>query len=425
MPAPARTARPAARPNVLFIVSDDQHWADYGFMGHAHIRTPRIDRLAAESLLFPHGYVPSSLCRASLASMITGLFPHQHGITSNDPPVPRTFTGQNAKQSPEYLALRSRMVARFNRNPNLASVLGKAGFRSLQTGKWWEGDPCRCGFDESLTKGDPAKGGRHGDEGLKIGREGLKEAFDFIDRSKAAGKPFYLWYAPMMPHQPHNPPERFLSFYRTRTPSLHVARYWAMCEWFDETVGHMLDHLEQRGLAEDTLVIYLSDNGWIQNPEKPEYAERSKQSPYEGGIRTPILLRRPGHITPRIDTALVSSIDLAPTIYRHLGITVSRTLPGSSLLGTEPLHRRDAVFGEIYTHDAVDVDRPSANLRYRWIASGEWKLIQPAPQNSPGVPAELYHLLDDPYEKENLATQHPARVSQLQARLNRWWPGAL
>ena len=97
----------------------------------------------------------------------------------------------------------------------------------------------------------------------------------------------------MMPHDPHTPPERLLARYRELAPSEHVARYWAMIEWFDETVGQLLDHLDTQGLAKNTVVVYLADNGWIQNVDAPRYAPKSKQSPYDGGVRTPILLRWP------------------------------------------------------------------------------------------------------------------------------------
>src|SRR5262245_37991240 len=256
---------PAGRPNVVMIVSDDQGWGDYSFMGHPHIRTPHIDLLASQSLTFRRGYVPSSLCRPSLASMITGLYPHQHRITSNDPPLPQGKTGAEANKDPMFLAQRQEMIAYLDKVPTLPRLLAEKGYLSFQAGKWWEGNACRCGgFTEGMTHGDPTKGGRHGDAGLKIGREGLKEVLDFIDAAAGKSKPFYVWYAPMMPHAPHNPPERLLNKYKDKTDSPFIARYWAMCEWFDETCGELLDHLDKKGLAANTLVVYLCDNGWIQ-----------------------------------------------------------------------------------------------------------------------------------------------------------------
>src|SRR5215470_16663094 len=101
----------AAPPNVVLIVGDDQGWTDYGFMGHQHIKTPHLDKLASEGLVFNRGYVPSSLCRASLATMITGLYPHQHKITSNDPPLPPGLTGAAANKDAGFLKQRQEMIA--------------------------------------------------------------------------------------------------------------------------------------------------------------------------------------------------------------------------------------------------------------------------------------------------------------------------
>jgi arylsulfatase A-like enzyme len=420
----AANAAPAAPPNVVFILGDDQAWGDYGFMGHPHIRTPNIDRLAAESLTFPHGTVPTSLCRASLATMITGLYPHQHKITSNDPPIPPGRTGANAARDPRWLKDRAAMVTLFEQSPNLAKLLGDDGFVTFQAGKWWEGNACRCGgFTEGMTVGDPLTGGRHGDIGLQIGRQGEKPVFDFLDAAKKAGKPFFVWYAPMMPHQPHNPPARLLAHYKPLTTSLHVAKYWAMCEWFDETVGEVLKHLDETGLAKDTIVVYLHDNGWIQDPNGPSYDPRSKRSPYEGGVRTPILVRWPGHVTPAKSDALVSSIDLAPTVLAAVGLKPTPAMPGVNLLDPKAVAAREAVYGEIFEHNAIDINAPATNLTYRWVVDGQWKLIEPNPARVPKGKEELYDLAADPNETKNLATAQPKRVAELRAKLNAWWPG--
>ena len=412
----------AAPPNIVLIIGDDQAWTDYGFMGHKHIQTPHLDKLATQSLVFPNGYVPSSLCRASLATMITGLFPHQHLITSNDPPLPAGLGQGAAMKNEKYLKDRARMVANFEKSPNLAKLLGQAGYVSHQSGKWWEGNACRCGgFTEGMTHGDPTMGGRHGDEGLKIGREGLKAVTDFIDKSKADAKSFYVWYAPIMPHQPHNPPERLLRKYRDKDPSLHVAKYWAMCEWFDETVGALLGHLDQAGVAENTIVVYLHDNGWIQDPQAARYGPKSKQSPYDGGVRTPILIRWPGHVRPQRRDQLASSIDLVPTLLRASGLKTTNAMNGIDLLDLNAVEKRDAVFGEIFEHNAVDLDRPSANLKHRWIRQAKWKLIVPNPERVPTGSVELYDVAADPHEIKNLAIAQGKIVSELRARLDVWW----
>jgi uncharacterized sulfatase len=409
----------AAPPNVVFIISDDQGWTDYGFMGHAEIKTPRLDRLAAESLAFTRGYVPSSLCRPSLATLATGLYPHQHGITSNDPPE---------KPKEKLQALRDRMVEIFRRSPTLAGILARKGYASHQSGKWWEGH-CRCGeFTEGMTHGEPKNGGRHGDDGLSIGRETMQPIFDFID--KREGKPFFIWYAPFLPHVPHNPPARILDRYLARNLPPALARYYASCEWFDETCGQLLDFLERRCLAESTLVVYVSDNGWIQKTEATPlpsgwphpHAPRSKRSPYDMGIRTPILLRWPGRILPRRDeTTLASSIDLAPTVLCACGIEPGAGMPGVDLLSPSAAAARGAVFGSIFTHNAIDIEAPGANVLYRWVVQGRWKLIVPHFANVPDAPIELYDLSADPHETRNLAVDEERRAAELLHRLDRWW----
>jgi uncharacterized sulfatase len=216
----AHSAEPSTPPNVVIILSDDQAWGDYGFMGHPQIQTPHLDRLAKESLVFTRGYTPVSLCRASLMTIITGQYPRQHLITGNDPPK-----GTDRRE----------MLKHVRRTPTLPKLLVDKGYVSFQSGKWWEGNFAEGGFTAGMTHGDPAKGGRHGDLGLKIGRDGLQPIYDFLETNR--GKPFFLWYAPMLPHTPHNPPERLLAKHRDKTDSEHVAKYWAMCEWWDETCG--------------------------------------------------------------------------------------------------------------------------------------------------------------------------------------------
>ncbi len=418
------TALPAAAapPNVVLIVGDDQGWTDYGFMGHEHVKTPHLDKLAREALVFKRGYVPSSLCRASLATMITGLYPHQHKITSNDPPLPKGLTAAQANKDAGYPKLREQMVATFEQSPDLPKLLAKEGYVSLQVGKWWEGNACRCGgFTEGLTHGDPLKGGRHGDEGLKIGRQGLQPVFDFLDKAKADKKPFFVWYAPMMPHQPHNPPARLFDKYKDKTKSEFVAKYWAMCEWFDETVGDVLAKLEKNGQAENTVVVYLHDNGWIQEENAANFAPKSKRSQYDGGLRTPILIKWPGHVKAAESDRLASSIDLAPTILNAVGARPTKDMPGVNLLDAHWVATRDTIFGEVFEHNAIDITKPAANLDYRWVIDGRWKLIVPHEANVKGARPELYDLAKDPTEKTDLAEKQPEKVTELTKKLDAWW----
>lgn len=411
--APAPAAEPP--PNVVVIVSDDHHWRDYGFMGHAHIRTPHLDRLAAQSVLFRRGYVPSSLCCPSLASIISGLYPHQHRITSNDPPLPPGGR-QPAAGSAAFQAAREPFNQLMDRLPTLPRLLADRGYISFQTGKWWQGDFSRGGFTAGMTKGT-----RHGDDGLKIGRETMQPMWDFVDGALQEQKPFFLWYAPFLPHSPHNPPERLLAKYRDATPSIHVARYWAMVEWFDETCGQLLAFLEDKQIADNTLVVYVTDNGWIQDPDSPRYAPRSKQSQYDGGLRTPIMIRWPARVKPADSPHLASSIDLAPTILHACGLPVPPEMQGLDLLDADAVTRRPAIHGEIFTHDSQGLENPAASLRWRWIIDGHTKLIVPHHANEPDAAVELYDLAADPDEAANLAPAQTEQVKALTAKLNEWW----
>ncbi len=415
-----RHAFAAEQPNIVMIISDDHAWTDYSFMGHPQLNTPHIDALARQSLAFTHGYVPSSLCCPSLASIISGLYPHQHKVTSNDPPIPAGMTAQQFQQSVAFTAGREVMNRHLEAVPTLPRVLGQLGYFSLQTGKWWQGPYSRGGFTHGMTRGD-----RHGDDGLEIGRKTMQPIYSFIETARQQEKPFFVWYAPLMPHEPHTPPQRLLKKYQTKTTSQQVASYWAMVEWFDETVGELLGHLDKQGLAENTIVIYLADNGWIQNTDKPRYAPKSKQSPYDGGLRTPILLRWPGKVAARTTEDLALSIDLMPTLLTALGQKPDARMQGVNLLDANTVNRRPAVYGECFTHNAVDLNHPAANLRWRWTVSGDWKLIAPDAKNEPNERIELYNLVQDPRENSNLATAQPEVAAKLLRNLNAWWDPAI
>lgn len=412
----------AKPPNIVLIISDDQSWTDYSFMGHEAIETPNIDRLAKQSRLFKRGYVPSSLCCPSLASMITGLYPHQTKITGNEPPMPPG--GRNSEQ---YRKQVQECVSFIDDLPTLPRLLAKRGYVSHQSGKWWQGHYSRGGFTHGMTHGDPKRGGRHGDVGLKIGREGMDEIFDFIE--EADDKPFFVWYAPFLPHTPHNPPKRLLEKYSKKTESKFIARYWAMCEWFDETCGQLLDHLDEKKLADDTIVLYVTDNGWIQRADNGRYAPRSKRSQYDGGLRTPIMVRWPGKVKPEDRPELANSIDLAPTILKACGLAPTEAMQGIDLLDDEALAKRKSTYGAIYLHNAVDIHKPSANLTYRWLINGDWKLILPhkenvttrAKQKDTGD-IELYNLAKDPHERKNLAKARQGRTKRLAKQLNKLLP---
>jgi uncharacterized sulfatase len=302
--------------------------------------------------------------------------------------------------------------------PTLPRLLAKAGYVSLQTGKWWQGNYSRGGFTHGMTKGE-----RHGDVGLTIGRQTMQPIYDFMATARRDEKPFFVWYAPMMPHQPHNPPQRLLDKYAHVAPSLEVAKYWGMVEWFDETVGDLLKHLDEQKLSENTIVIFVTDNGWITDPKTGSYAPKSKQSQYDGGVRTPIMVRWTGHVKPQRSDALASSLDIAPTLLAAAKLRPMPQMSGIDLLDTRSVATRKAIFGECYTQDSVDPNDPAASLRWRWMIKGNWKLIVPDPHNRPNDKVELYDLIADPYEEHDLAASRKEIVNSMRGALSGWWLG--
>ncbi|MEO0332933.1 MAG: sulfatase-like hydrolase/transferase, partial [Bacteroidota bacterium] len=407
-------------PNIVLILSDDQNWTDYSFMGHQHIETPRLDQLASEGLTFTYGYSTAPLCSPSLASIITGLYPSQHGVLGNDP----VFDSQNKKYSPEWLTGRLDIyqdyIANFKEINTIADLLKPKGYVSLQTGKWWLGHYENGGFDQGMTHGDPARGGRHGDAGLTIGREGLDVIHDFMDSAQAGGKPFFVWYAPFLPHAPHTPPDSLRQKYLEVAPTKAVANYWAMCEWFDITCGQLMDYVDNKGLSENTLFVYVTDNGWIQDPNRPNrYAPRSKREPYEGGIRTPMMFRWLGTIEPEMDTlTAVSSIDIATTILGVNGIAPTEQMQGVNVLNKDKLTAREQIFAETYAHDFATID---SSLYYRIAIDLPYKLILPDEKTRPGTELELFNIQTDPYETENLAESNSEVADDLTEKIAAWW----
>ena len=405
------------QPNVVFLLSDDQSWPDYGFMDHPHIKTPNIDRLAKAGVLYERGYVTAPLCRPSLASIVTGLYPHQTGIRGNDPLLPLGTNRKDTQHKQISLKLRNRMTAAMNNHPSFVKLLKENGYVTLETGKWWEGDPRDHGFTDAMTHGDPRRGGRHGDVGLKIGRETMKPIYDFVDRANEDKKPFFIWYGVYLPHFPHDAPNRLYNKYKDIAPNEPTARYWANVQWLDEGCGQIVDHLKKNGQYENTIFIYTCDNGWVPNPEKKNKFIRSKREPVEAGIRTPIFITHEGKIRPLRDkTTLASNIDIATTILKVCGIEPPAEMHGLDLRAPEQLKKRDRVFVDVYEHDCDldQLDDLDSGLNARVVIAG-WNKLIARPTGK-----ELYDLKTDPDDRNDLSAQHPAKIIELSTLIDQW-----
>ena len=413
------------RPNLVLIIADDLGFDDLGFMGQKIVKTPNIDRLASESARFVNAYVPTSVCRPSLATMLTGLYPHQHGIHFNLAPE------EEDQAAAEAL---------IQQVPTLPRMLARAGYVSLQTGKFWEGHFRNGGFTHGMTLGEPGAlddhpvlhsfHGPYGDFGLTIGREGLRPIADFLDAH--GNEPFFLWFAPLLPHFPFAAPEAYQQLDGDPGTNLDASQYLMMVQWLDGVVGELLDLLEEQQLRQETLVIFTADNGisgsefQIRQPNRsPSFGHlRSKESSFELGIRTPLLLRWPGHVAPATIESPVSSVDVVPTLLAAAGLPrEAAELPGVNLLevaSAPPPASERAVFGENYPYHAAKLGDPASQLTERWVRKGNWKLVDPA---DPSESSRLYNLSLDPNEMLNLVNNPRSGKSrrELEALLDAWW----
>lgn len=407
-------------PNIVFILSDDQAWTDYGFMGHDQIKTPHLDKLAAEGLTFDRGYVPTSLCAPSLASIITGVYPRNHGVLANDRVLPGDDTSirpywRSSWRAENYKAV----IEQFNTLKTLPKILKEKGYLSFQTGKWWLGNHSNGGFDDGMTHGDPERGGRHGDYGLEIGRRGMDTLFSYIDVALQKKKPFFMWYAPYLPHAPHTPPDSILQKYLPKAPTEYIAKYWAMTEWFDQTCGELINYIDDKGLTDNTLFVYVCDNGWVQNPNDTGYDKNSKRSPYDYGLRTPIIYKWTGKISPkREQTALTSSLDMIPTVLGLLNMEIPKEMDGVDVLNETAFNEREALFGEIYSHDFNTIE---SSLTHRMVMTNPYKLILPNVKNNPKEKIKLFNIYEDPTEQSDLSQEYPEIVKDLQNKIEASW----
>lgn len=405
------------RPNIILIISDDHGFTDYGFMGHEIVKTPNIDRIASEGLLYTRGYV-MPVCSPSLASILTGKLPRNHGITGNDlsPKAPQ-MVGDKMNRHPLLERLLGNSLM-------LPKALTEQGYLTFQTGKLWNATFKDVGFTHGMT----GKQGRHGGDGLTIGREGMQPIYDFIETSTKEKKPFFIWHAPLMPHDPHTPPKEILEKYKGKGLTPAAEKYYAMVEWFDNTCGELDDYLTKNDLKKNTVILYLADNGW--NAAEGYNGGRAKMTPYDGGIRSPMFVRWPEKVKPlRDDETLAHIIDFPTTILKIAGAEIPKDVTGLDLLDHKAMTARKSIFVESYCHDIANLDKPSESLYARVVIDGWSKLIIPGtaeptrPFHTIPKEIELFDLKTDPFEKTNLATERPDEVKRLMAIQDKEWDG--
>ncbi|MDO8539940.1 MAG: sulfatase-like hydrolase/transferase [Opitutaceae bacterium] len=419
------------RPNVLFILTDDQRFDSVGANGNPHIHTPNLDRLAARSVRFTNANVVMSLCSPSRAAILTGRYGSSNGVTSLG------------------AALRPGETT-------FAQHLKSAGYRTGMVGKWHiGGEPEAVGFDFSCffrsngtyfgrpvrDQGKDVRPAQHVDEYC------VDRSIAFLEDAARRTGPFLLWHATQLPHMDNRnawpSPEEFRALYdpkklplpstikgdltgkppylagvRNRTqadkygyddPAVvrgHVRDYYAVVTQLDGMIGRLLDALERLGLRDNTWIVFMSDNGWLLGEQRMT----SKVLAYADSIRVPLMIAGPG-LKPRVEPGLALNIDITPTLLELAALPASKTMHGRSLV---PLLRdANSAWRDAFVYECLDSyggTRPMLGAM-----NAEWSLIQTwetrADVGTAAPPfVELYHRRTDPAEQRNVAVE-PANAA--------------
>ena len=445
--------RPDGPPNVVLIIADDLGWPYLGFLGDENVITPNMDLIGNGGALFEVGHSTSNHCRPTLQSLITGLYPVQYEIqataiadaTMQSTPLP---AGVDSDQERSILH-RQYETSAIEQFATLPRILAEAGYVSHQSGKWWEQSYAHGGFTHGMTEtwewSDAAELGDRwfftfmGGRGNEIGRNTMEPVETFVQDH--AEQPFFLWYGPALPHTPLNAPDRFYKYYEDRDDLSESAKlYYANIAWFDWGVGQLLDTLREERVLDNTLIVYVNDNGWEQAGDV-EYADnhitlanggpRGKGSFFETGFRTPIIFYWQGQITAVRDAeTLASAIDIMPTILDYVGIPDPADLPGYSLRakieGRDLDAPRDHFIGRMTQHragtdfrgnpsDFTDDHMGSAMGGY-YRRDLDWHFVWLPETNE----TALYDLENDPGQLNDASALHPEKVKAFKADIDVW-----
>lgn len=419
----AASEQSASRPNIVFIMTDDQGYWDTGATGNPHIQTPQMDGIAAAGMKLSR-YYAAPVCAPTRAGVMTGRYNLRTGL-------------YNTRFGGDSLGLQEVTVA---------ELLRKAGYRTGLFGKWHLGkypdyQPQRRGFDEFF-------GHYHGHieryefpdqlhrNGRPVEARGYvtdlftDAAIDFIESSVPQKQPFFCALMYNAPHSPwvldtshYGQPEgdRLLAGYLKKGLPLREARIYSLIERVDTNIGRLLETLESHGIARDTLVVFTSDNGGVSKFWKGGM-NGQKSSPYEGGVRAPCFVRWPNRITAGTETnALTSHVDWLPTFCELANAKVpdDRTIDGRSLV---PLFRQKTDRHHTYVYHTWDRYTPNPDCRWG-ISDARWKLLGLFGNNTTPDPAKwrLFDLQNDPGETTNLLKQHPEIVQRLRTEFTRWF----
>ena len=433
------------KPNIILLLADDLGHGDLSCFGSPAVKTPRLDRLASEGTRFTHFYAASAVCSPTRASVLTGRYPLRFDITKH-------FNDRN-NWLPESAT-------------TVAELLGGAGYATAHVGKWRLGGlhvdeqgkrlnnqpgPKQHGFDfyQTQIEQQPLRGQmgsrrtlfRKG--GTVLLRNGQKISDDhpyyskhftdangdfsveLIEKLSASEKPFFinLWW--LVPHKPYEPaPEPHWSKTAAEGISDDQHRFRSMVQHMDTKIGRILDKLDELKIADNTLVLFTSDNGAAYEGFIGDL-KGGKTDLHEGGIRVPMIARWPGKIPAgKTSDAFGHTNDLLPTFCEAAGLDLSKELnvDGLSLLphlkgGSPPSDTdRGTVFWQLNLYKHMQRHYPKPEPYATEVAKqGKWKLLA-----LKGKPVELFDVESDPNELQNVIDNHPDLVTSLTAELKDW-----
>ncbi|WP_419193786.1 sulfatase-like hydrolase/transferase [Novipirellula herctigrandis] len=411
----------ARQPNIVLLFSDDAGYADFGFNGSHHFKTPRLDQLAASGVKLNQFYMSAAVCGPSRAGLLTGMYQQRFGFEENN--VPGYMSHSAATGDDMGLPVEI---------PTLGNHLQNLGYRTGIFGKWHQGNadryhPTKRGFDEfvgfrggarSYFDYDPADPkvaksdllefgfGEYREPGTYMTDFLAEQACAFIERNRA--RPFFAYVAFNAVHTPMNPDPKDAALF----PELEGKRRQMsqMTLSLDRAVGRIVDQLNKLGLADNTLIVFTNDNGGPTDASSASNWPLSgcKATHLEGGIRVPGIVVWPGKLAA--DAAYdkpLSSLDLLPTFVEAGGGDAS------AIQGLDGVDMLPYLTGE-------KAGRPHQTLYWKkenrgTIRDGDWKMMR-----FPDRPAELYHIENDPSEQHNLATKNPRLVRELYKKLFAW-----
>jgi arylsulfatase A-like enzyme len=426
-------------PNIILFLVDDLGWRDAGFMGSSYYETPHMDQLAEAGMVFTSAYANAANCAPTRASLMSGLYPPRHGIyTVNNP--------DRGKASKRKLIPEKNNTVLSGDFITMAEALRQSGYSTCHVGKWHLGDgeltsPEGQGFDVNIGgnhSGHPAGGyfSPYKNPQLEDGPEGeyltdrlTDEALAFIEAQK--DDPFFLYFAHYAVHTPIQAKAEYTEAYlgKTADRGQDNATYASMIQSTDESLGRLIAKLDELDIAENTLVVFFSDNGGLGHVTSCLPLKGAKGMMYEGGIRVPMICWWPGRIDKgtRCDVP-VMGMDFYPTFLEIAGADPSAYgLDGISLaplIFQEGIPEREAIYWHFpaYLQGSVKTKYPE-NLVKGWravpsgaIRKGDWKLIEDFEDKTHA----LYNLAEDIGETEDLSQKFPEKAAELLEDLIDW-----